>query len=174
MPTTGYHTPHVDLRTRGPRMWELLAPLTWTGGQGDTITVPAGFVCDLASVPRAVTWAIPPYGAYTRCAVLHDWLCDNVHWGTPVVSRRDADGIFRRTLREVGVSVPRRWMMWAAVRLGGRMSGACWRQWLAVLGIGAVAVPLLAPIIVSVQLHLWAWWLLERLTGKRVQDPIRG
>lgn len=39
------------------------------------------------------------------------------------ITRADADGLFRRVMRELGVSGWRRWTMWAAVRLGG------WRYW---------------------------------------------
>ncbi|HVL90877.1 MAG TPA: DUF1353 domain-containing protein, partial [Actinomycetota bacterium] len=57
---------------------------------------------------------LPRSGRYTKAAVLHDHL-----WRTPIdgVSFGDADGIFRRCMRELGVPFLRRWLMWAAVRL---------------------------------------------------------
>src|ERR1044071_7815295 len=54
--------------------WRVLAPLIWTGTEGDTFTVPVGFVTDFATVPRFLIWKVRPYGPYTRAAVLHDWL----------------------------------------------------------------------------------------------------
>tara|TARA_B100001559_G_C16208859_1_gene487894 strand:+ start:93 stop:563 length:471 start_codon:yes stop_codon:yes gene_type:complete len=38
-----------------------------------TITVPTGFVTDLASVPRAMWWAIAPFDV-ARAAIIHDLL----------------------------------------------------------------------------------------------------
>src|SRR5690349_9717405 len=88
--------------------WRLLKPVVYQG-RDQTFEVPVGFVTDFASVPNAFTWLVPRYGAYTKAAILHDFLC-----GGTLVSRADADGIFRRTLREFGVSLLRRWIMWAA------------------------------------------------------------
>ena len=38
-----------------------------------TITVPTGFITDLASVPRAMWWAIAPFDV-ARAAIIHDLL----------------------------------------------------------------------------------------------------
>jgi hypothetical protein len=167
---SGFHGP-VEVRARA-RVFELTAPLTYTGAR-DTIEVPAGFVTDFASVPRACSWLIPTYGTYTPAAVVHDWLCEQVHAGAATVSRRDADGIFRRSLRELGVSWPRRWLMWAAVRVGSRMSGAPAGEWAQVLTIAVLAVPLLGPPVALVQGYLVAWWGVERVTTRRPESPLR-
>ncbi len=96
----------------GGRFWRLARPLTYTGAR-DMFIVPANFRTDLASVPR-VFWALlPPFGAYQRAAVVHDWLCRNRQ-----VSYRDADGVFRRILRESGVPRWQRGLLYAGVRLG--------------------------------------------------------
>jgi len=42
-----------------------------------TITVPTGFVTDLASVPRAMWWAIAPFDV-ARAAIIHDLLYKNI------------------------------------------------------------------------------------------------
>ncbi|MGW4352500.1 DUF1353 domain-containing protein [Nocardia sp. NPDC004582] len=124
--------------------WRLQAPLTYRAAT-DTFHVPVGFVTDFASVPRPLIWLIPRYGAYTRAAILHDYLCERAP-----VGRSDADGIFRRMLRECGVSAPQRWMMWAAVRFGGRMAGAGAREWLLFLLIAIPAVAFLTvPFLVD-------------------------
>lgn len=92
--------------------WLLLQPLVYTG-KVDTFTVPAGFRTDFASVPHALTWLVPRTGRHNRAAVLHDYLVR-----TPsLVSRKDADGIFRRVLRELDVDPVRRWLMYAGVRV---------------------------------------------------------
>lgn len=120
--------------------WTTRADITYTG-HSDTWTIPRGFHTDLASVPLALTWLAPRYGTYTRAAVLHDWLCRLADDGE--IGRADADGVLRRVLGELGVSNARRYLMWAAVRVGSRLVGATWRERLQVAGIGALAVPFL-------------------------------
>ena len=92
-----------------------MEPLSYRGAH-DEWTVPPRFRTDFASVPRVVTWLIPRYGRYTKAAIIHDYLCD-VAVPRGEISRADADGVFRRALRELGVAFLRRWLMWAAVRL---------------------------------------------------------
>src|SRR3954470_10153630 len=105
-------------------------PLVWTGTKGDTFVVPTGFVTDFATVPRFLHWEVSPYGAYTRAAVLHDWLLVSLaEWAQrnpaqesggyvsfPPANSRDCDGIFRRVMEDLGVPWAKRWTMWAAVR----------------------------------------------------------
>lgn len=98
--------------------WVLVRELVWHGAS-DALTVPAGFKTDFASVPRALWGLFPPYGRHTRAAVIHDWL-----YLTGSLSRADADGIFRRIMRESGVGRLRRWIMYLALRLFG---WAAWR-----------------------------------------------
>ncbi|WEK04570.1 MAG: DUF1353 domain-containing protein [Candidatus Devosia phytovorans] len=44
-------------------------------GSGLLVTVPAGYVTDLASVPRWLWWFLPPFEPqYAAAAVLHDYL----------------------------------------------------------------------------------------------------
>lgn len=123
----------LSIRAVGPTTWELTEPLTWTGREGDTFTVPAGFVTDFATVPRFLHWLWLPYGAYTRAAVLHDWLLvELAQWamvqpfplggaefstGTePPADSHDIDGIFRAAMRDLGVPWLKRWTGWTAVR----------------------------------------------------------
>ncbi len=136
--------------------WRLVAPLVYQG-RDETFTVPAGMSTDLASVPACLTWIAPRYGTYTRAAILHDWLCE-----TKPVSRRDADGIFRRVMEEMGVSAPRRWLMWAAVRAGSHLSDATGHERLQWAGLALVAVPLLILPTALVWIGQTAFDLLER------------
>ena len=69
------------------RQWKLAQGLVYAG-HTDTFHVPAGFETDFASVPRAFWSVFPPYGPYTKSAVLHDWLYVTQPAG---VSRKDAD-----------------------------------------------------------------------------------
>lgn len=125
----------LSIRAVGPRTWSLTSPLIWTGREGQTFTVPIGFVTDFASVPRFLRWLVEPYGPYTRAAVLHDWLLVELagwsrrHLGNVVIApmdgsddapparSRDCDGIFRAAMADLGTPGVLRWSMWAAVRL---------------------------------------------------------
>lgn len=102
-----------------PHQWRLAKPLVYQGAR-DTLEIPSGFTTDFASVPRPFWAVFPPYGYHTKAAVVHDWL-----YRTRILPRRDADGIFRRIMRELRVSWWRRWTMWAAVRAFG---WAAWRK----------------------------------------------
>ncbi|MBC7302142.1 MAG: DUF1353 domain-containing protein [Nocardia sp.] len=154
------------------KFWRLTEPLTYQGAV-ETFTVPAGFRTDFASVPRALVWLIPRYGAYTKAAILHDYLRR-----TGEVGPADADGIFRRSLHEAGVSVPRRWMMWTAVRLGSRLRGA---RAVDVLGWVLIAVPsvvfLAVPVLVvtTALLVFWAvelvFWAAGRMARRSETPP---
>jgi hypothetical protein len=95
--------------------WRLLRPLVYQGAR-DTFEVPAGFRTDFASVPHALTWLVPRTGRHNRAAVLHDFLTRPGPDGVPPVSRLDADRIFLRVLRELGVPRTRRRLMYLGVR----------------------------------------------------------
>jgi hypothetical protein len=174
----------LSIRGAGPRTWELTMPLIWTGTKGDTFVVPTGFVTDFASVPRFLHWLVSPYGAYTRAAVLHDWLLvslaewdrERKHGGPsglgnpdlslpgrqPPANSRDADGIFRRVMHDLGVPWSTRWLMWAAVRAAALFNPrrAYGRQFAKdaprVLAVALLAIPVALPgalgVIVSLGL----------------------
>lgn len=113
----------VAVRGNGPGQWVLLEPLTYEG-RYDLFTVPAGFHTDFASVPRALRSVVSETGVHTRAAVLHDYLLTDAQ-----ITASDADGIFRRVLREAGIGFFLQWLMWAAVRFGSGMEDADWREW---------------------------------------------
>jgi hypothetical protein len=101
------------VRQCGDANWQVEEEIVYQG-QNDRFVVEVGFQTDFASVPRIFTWFLPTYGAYTRPAILHDRLCELARHGG--ISRADADGLFRRSMRELGVGFVKRWLMWAAVR----------------------------------------------------------
>jgi hypothetical protein len=138
----------VVVESLDARRWRLARPLRYTGAR-DTYTVPMAYVTDFATVPRVAVWLIPVFGKYTRASILHDWLLtDGIPSG--LVSSVDADGIFRRAMRELDVPPVRRWLMWTGVRwgaLGKRRRRAGWaRTAPAVVGITIVALPLALPM----------------------------
>jgi len=106
----------VLVRELDAKNWEVREAFSYTG-KSETFDVPVGMHTDFASVPRVFVWFLPRYGRYTLAAVLHDYL-----WRCRASKGRmayvDADGTFRRAMREEGVPFLTRWMMWAAVRWG--------------------------------------------------------
>lgn len=152
MPFTGGD---VVVRQLNSRWWATVDPIEYAGAW-ENFTVPAGFRTDFASVPRPFVWLLPTYGDYTKAAILHDFMLKQAG-----VARHDADGLFRRSMRELGVPLVQRWMMWGAVRLGGRLSGAGPKQilqWLVVAIPSAVFLILPAAVIL---LWLALFWLVQ-------------
>lgn len=182
--TTGFDS-DLSLRAKTAITWELTVPLVWTGSKGDVFVTPAGFLTDFASVPRFLHWLISPYGAYTRAAVLHDYLLWLLaQWyargcptdDLPPVTSRDADGIFRRVLQELGVGWAKRWVMWSAVRAGAacnprRAYGRDFHKDLPkVLGMALLATPVVLPGVLGVLISLGfirIVTLFRRLSGAR-------
>lgn len=105
------------------------------------LTVPAGFECDGASVPRLL-WSfvgLAPDGLLRAAAVSHDYLyasrglvggnlkaryyspAHEHDWQTVLwpVTRKQSDELFARLLREAGVAKRRRRLAYLAVRLFG-------------------------------------------------------
>ncbi len=143
--------------------WELRHDLVYQG-RSDRWTIPAGTGTDFASVPRVVVWFLPRYGRYTRAAILHDYL-----WREKAtagqISWLDADGVFRRAMRELDVPFLRRWIMWAAVRWMAltkpRGAQGWWKEAWRVLLLTVVALPVVAPPAVLVLVALVAFWIVE-------------
>lgn len=108
------------------RFWALTSDLVYRG-QDQTFRVPAGFVTDFASVPPFMRGIIDDTGKWTLAAIVHDYLITyriNALDDLSRVSSRDTDGIFRRIMREEGVSWLARWVMWTGVRWGALFSPA--------------------------------------------------
>ena len=168
--STGFDS-ELSIRATGATTWSLLSPLIWTGTQGDRFVVPVGFQTDFATVPRFVHWLVLPYGAYTRAAVLHDWLLtDLATWSRtdpaarqgaePLATSRDIDGIFRRVMQELGVPWSKRWVMWTAVRWASLFNRdrAYGRRILPdlprMLGMSLLALPVILPGVIGVLVSL--------------------
>lgn len=111
---TTLKTEQTDRRT-----YTLLADLVLADEDERTITVPAGFVTDFASIKVLhnaflfVLFAlVSGYGNYA--ATVHDWLYENAQ-----ISRKEADAVLYRALRAEGVARWRAYLFWLGVRLGG-------------------------------------------------------
>lgn len=147
-PRNNFHT-YLDVREShdGAGKWELLEPLVYKGNR-DRFMVPVGFKTDFASVPKALRSFVSRTGKHTKAAVLHDWLYwrrprvetdEQVSLGASVafadgpppsslpdhqpITRKDADRLFRRAMKECGVGWFTRNAAYAAVRAGG------WKVW---------------------------------------------
>jgi hypothetical protein len=147
--------------------WALVDDLVYWGSW-ERFVVPAGFRTDFASVPRVVTWLFPRFGAYTLAAILHDWLVSEGLRSGAVTSRQ-ADGIFRRVMRESGVPVLRRWMMWAGVRWGALTNERRRSGWAfsapGVLVITVLAAPLVVPPAVVIVPGLLVYAVAETVVS---------
>lgn len=152
----------VVVKQTSQERWEIVEQLIYEGNEEAFIVQP-GFSTDLASVPRVAVWLLPRYGKYTKAAILHDYLWHEARAG--LFNKYDADGIFRRAMRELDVPFVRRWVMWAAVRLGsGRdaIRPGLGQFLLALL----VAVPTLALILApaaAILVALAIFWVVEAL-----------
>lgn len=145
--------------------WRTQEDLVYEGNDR-SFTVPAGSGTDFASVPRVFVWLLPRYGRYTKAAILHDHLWRDLATKGEI-SWIDADALFQRAMRDLGVPFLRRWLMWTAVRWaalvkpGGRdgWSREAWR----VLLVSAVAVPIVVPPAATILGSLGIFYVLEWL-----------
>jgi hypothetical protein len=121
----------------GRSLWALTRTITYTPSNGtDSITVPKGFVTDLASIPRWAWDILPPDGPWAKAAVIHDFLYYTKGTGvwdkhpttltraTPY-TRAEADWILRDAMRDRCVGVLSRNVIYDAVRIGGE---GAWRR----------------------------------------------
>ena len=106
--------------------WELIHDLVYQGNR-DRFVVPAGFRTDFASIPRIFHSLIPKNGSHDAAAIVHDYLYQYqpfVPSPAPLrsmqrISRKDADRLFRRIMRELGTNCIRYNLMYLGVRIGG-------------------------------------------------------
>lgn len=111
------------------RCWRVEETFTVLDGER-TITIPEGYECSGASIPRLVWWIIAPHELGEVPPVVHDRLYGS--GGAPegiapphVYTRAEADALFLRQMEEEGVDPWRRRRAYLAVRLCGRLF---WRE----------------------------------------------
>jgi hypothetical protein len=110
----GFHGDLV-LRESGVGCWRVVDELTYVSSDETSYTVPADQATDLASTPRILWPWFPPFGSYSRAAVLHDYF-----YRTAEVSRKDADRLFHEAMLACGTSKWRAKVMYISVRWFGR------------------------------------------------------
>jgi hypothetical protein len=84
------------------------------------IVVSAGFVTDLASIPRLFWDILPPFGKYTEAAVIHDWL-----YRCHLFPRAICDAVLLEAMQLCGVGWISRQIIYRNVRAFG------WAAWAA-------------------------------------------
>ena len=84
---------------------------------GEFFTIPRGFETDLASIPQWATPLVPKLGHHLQPAIVHDWM-----YITKLadVDKAFADKFFFDSMLTRGVRKTRAWLMYAAVRAGGK------------------------------------------------------
>ncbi len=86
----------------------------------ESISVPEGFVTDLASIPRGLWPLLPKHAIYTYPSVLHDYL----YWFQPC-EREEADEVLRLAMDELDVPTTTSFTIFNAVRMAG---GRAWQN----------------------------------------------
>lgn len=97
------------------RRWKLCEPLRYDSDLAGEIVVPAGFECDLNSLPR-LAWIVAPKTDYPEAGVVHDW----GYRGE--MSRDMADAVYREALIALGAGRARAGFRYVALRLFGRFA----------------------------------------------------
>jgi hypothetical protein len=107
-------------RFREP-IYYLIAPISWTPNPGQQIhgavTVPTGFVTDLASIPSLFYSFLRPDGEYAYAAVIHDYL----YW-VQSTSRENADQILKIAMEDFDIDPVKVRAIYSAVRMRGHIA----------------------------------------------------
>jgi hypothetical protein len=131
-----------------------------------------GYVTDFASVPRATSWLYPPFADYAPAAIIHDWLITDL-LPTGQIDSTTVDRTFREAMKELGVIFPRRWIMWAGVRLGAignpRRRAGSLKTFPLMLLVMLLASPMVLIPSLVVQVWLWLVWLGSQAFPKHVR-----
>ena len=115
--------PRVEFLDDGRRV-RVCETFTYQRASGQIFTVPQGFTCDGASIPR-ILWPLsggPFEGRHRDAALVHDVLYAEGMTGTPIVDRATADRIFYEAQRCCGVP----WVNAVAKYLAVRCFGPRW------------------------------------------------
>ena len=185
-----FRTP-LSVRHEVGEEWRLLDPLVFEG-RDDYFVMRKGFKTDFASIPRPVRWLFDTAGTNSEPGVLHDalWRESKRDDGrVPRVDPWDADGLFRRALRESGATAITRALMWIAVRTAAVAAGRLGRRGpplvvkigqmtgMVALGVASVGAPTAVAFVGRI--FYWVvewlvavpWYLFERVRGTATNLP---
>ena len=114
----------------GPCKFKLHALFVYDDPEMDIrVDVPAGFVTDFNSTPRAVWWYFAPIDVL-EAGVVHDWLYAHPERFVslslrPPLTRDQVDGVHRRILHLKGMRWTKRQVIHGFLRAGG---GVAWNR----------------------------------------------
>jgi uncharacterized protein DUF1353 len=116
---------HLDAQSPEPidfkafaegRYWIVRQPITYVVGVSkESVTVPVGFVVELASIPPTLQSIIQQNGRYLLPAVVHDFL----YW-KQTCNRAQSDGILRLAMIEQNAA----YLQWTAIYDVVRIAGS--------------------------------------------------
>jgi hypothetical protein len=120
----------ADVRARKSdvQLYRLLADIACVVPGIGTITVPAGFVTDFASIPRiAWTWLSPEDPVVLFPSIIHDYLYDIAGEVSPdrVLTRAECDEVLRAAMLTCNARSSQAWVVYQVVRLCG---GSHWKS----------------------------------------------
>lgn len=105
----------ADNSNDGRGTWQLLTDLVYQSDIiGTTLTIPAGFITDFASLPRAPFVFVVFGDRAHKAAVVHDWL-----YTTHFYTREESDNVFYEAMIASGMHPDIAKMMFEGVRLFG-------------------------------------------------------
>ncbi len=111
--------------------YELIEPLVYDSAVlQERIEVPEGFLTDFASIPWMFWKILPKDGPYNPAAVIHDFLYADALkvQGEPSITREQADKVLDEAMGVCKVAGWRRWLIYRAVRIGGKGPWNAYRE----------------------------------------------
>lgn len=97
------------------RFWMLMTDMPYNFADGVSITIPAGFVTDFASVPQLLwSFGLGPNGRHSGAAVVHDYL----YW-SQICDKDQSDAIMAKIMGIDDVGAIKQKLIHAGVYFGG-------------------------------------------------------
>lgn len=110
----------------GRQLYEVIDDIVYRSAiLGGDLTIPRGYVTDLASVPKAPLMWWMAGGTGNEAAVVHDWLYTAHTFNGKKISRATADAVLREAITASEDKQAPGWLMWLAVRIAG---GGSWKE----------------------------------------------
>lgn len=119
----------LRLEEIGYELWKIVTPFDFVDTDGTVVSIPAGFVTDLASVPPIARSIVPKIGYWSQAAVAHDIgyayhrAGKNETWTRKQVDKWFLHGILVKEKEyEIPKADSKAKLLYAGVRMGGLAS----------------------------------------------------